>query len=65
MVIHQYSFWVAILQKWHILYHVTKTSQPKNQVSYLLIIVIDYMVFIKLLSPIEIPNLQENVGNAL
>ena len=45
--------------------HVIRTSPLRNQVNYLSIIVIDYMVFLKLLCQIETLNLSVNCGQPL
>ena len=65
MVTHPYLLWYAILQKWHILFHVIRKSPLKNQVNHLFITVKDYMVSLKLLCQIEILNLLEEFGKAL
>jgi hypothetical protein len=65
MVTHLSLLWFAILQKWLTSYHATKRSQQRSQQTCLLIIVIDYMVFLGSLYLIETQNLLVNSGKLL
>jgi len=62
MVTYLFLLWFVTYLKWLTLFHATRKSLLKSQHVYLSIIVIDYMVFLKLLSPIEILSLLESSG---